>query len=247
MSWLTLVRHGQAAAFTANSDQLTDLGARQAQALAQYWSSRQVGFDEVYTGTLERQIATERIVGEAMRSAGLAWPEPVRDAGWNEYDAGGITGKLAPVLAERDPVFAALADDFQRNAQARDRNRYFQRMFEALMESWVRGEVQAPGVEPFDAFHARVRRARDAVLAPPGVTPDVKPATRRVAVFTSGGPIGVCVQLAVEAPPPSAVQLNWRVKNASLTEIVFSSLQRLSLDNFNTLPHLDDPALQSFR
>ena len=103
----------------------------------------------------------------------------------------------------------------------------------------MRGEVQAPGVEPFEAFHARVRRARDAVLTKEG--------SRRVAVFTSGGPIGVCVQLAVDAPPPSAVQLNWRVKNASLTEIVFSSLQRMSLDNFNTLPHLDDPALQSFR
>ena len=61
------------------------------------------------------------------------------------------------------------------------------------------------------------------------------------------GPIGVCVQLAVDAPASSAVQLNWRVKNASLTEIVFSSLQRLSLDSFNTLPHLDDATLQSFR
>ena len=242
MSQLTLVRHGQAAAFTANSDQLTELGARQAQALAAHWASRKIGFDEVYTGTLERQSATERIVGEAMRAAGLAWPEPARDPGWNEYDAGGITGKLAPLLTERDPSFAALADDFQRNAQARDRNRYFQRMFEALMERWVRGEVQAPGVESFDAFHARVRRARDAVLAQGN-----KEGSRRVVVFTSGGPIGVCVQLAVDAPPPSAVQLNWRVKNASLTEIVFSSLQRMSLDSFNTLPHLDDPALQSFR
>lgn len=239
MSQLTLVRHGQAAAFTANSDQLTELGARQARALGEYWAARKIGFDEVYTGTLARQLETERIVGEVLRSAGLAWPEPQSDAGWNEYDAGGITGKLAPLLTERDPAFAALADDFQRNAQARDRNRYFQRMFEALMERWVRGEVQAPGVEAFDVFHARVRRARDAVLGKEG--------SRRVAVFTSGGPIGVCVQLAVDAPPASAVQLNWRVKNASLTEIMFSSLQRLSLDNFNTLPHLDDPALQSFR
>ncbi len=239
MSQLTLVRHGQAAAFTANADVLTDLGARQAKALGAYWAERRMSFDEVYCGTLERQVQTAAIVSEELRAAGLSCPDPLRDPGWNEYDAGGITGKLAPLLAERDPTFAALADDFQRHAQARDRNRYFQRMFEALMDRWVRGEVQAQGVEAFDLFHARVRKARDAVLAKEG--------SRRVAVFTSGGPIGVCVQLALDAPPSSAVQLNWRVKNGSLTEIVFSSLSRMSLDSFNTLPHLDDPALQSFR
>ena len=44
-----------------------------------------------------------------------------------------------------------------------------------------------------------------------------------------------------------AVHLNWRVKNGSLTEFVFSSSKRLSLDCFNACPHLTSADLQSFR
>jgi hypothetical protein len=36
------------------------------------------------------------------------------------------------------------------------------------------------------------------------------------------------------------------VRNCSLTEFVFSG-ERLSLDSFNGTPHLDDPALRTFR
>ena len=42
-----------------------------ATSLAAYWASRKIGFDEVYTGTLERQVDTAAIVGEALRSAGI--------------------------------------------------------------------------------------------------------------------------------------------------------------------------------
>jgi hypothetical protein len=36
------------------------------------------------------------------------------------------------------------------------------------------------------------------------------------------------------------------VRNCSLTEFVFSG-ERISLDSFNAIPHLDDPALRTFR
>jgi broad specificity phosphatase PhoE len=238
MSQLLLIRHGQAAAFTADSDRLTELGRDQARKLGAHLAARGARFDEVVSGTLNRQIETEQIVGEALRAAGLPWPEARRGPGWNEYDAGGITGRLAPVLAARDAAFAKLAQEFEQNAGARDRNRYFQRMFEALMEHWIAGELAADGVEPFAAFHARVSGARDEALNGAG--------SRNVAVFTSGGPIGVCVQIAVQAPEAVAVHLNWRVKNASLTEFVFGP-GRVSLDAFNAVSHLDRPELISFR
>jgi broad specificity phosphatase PhoE len=238
MSQLVLVRHGQAAAFTADSDRLTELGERQARELGRWLATRGTKLDEVYVGTLRRQRETARLVGEALMAARLPFPEPREHAGWNEYDAGGINGRLGRALAERDAGYAALVADFERNAGARDRNRYFQRMFEALMERWVSGEASDEGVESFTAFHARVKAARDAILAQDG--------SRNVMVFTSGGPIGVCVQLALGAPERMAVQVNWRVKNGSMTEMLFSK-DRLSLDSFNAIPHLDSKELQSFR
>ena len=238
MSQLILVRHGQAAAFQQESDRLTELGRRQAEQLGRYWATRGVLFDEVYVGTLNRQVETERLVAEAYRAAGVAWPAAQTRPGWNEYDAGSIMGELGPALEAREPRYASLVADFRAHAQDRDRNRYFQRMFETLMDAWVRGELGADGVESFAAFHARVSAARAEILSAEG--------SRRVAVFTSGGPIGACVQLALEAPPPMTMRLNWRVKNGSLTEMTFSGVNRMSLDSFNTTGHLEE-ALQSFR
>jgi broad specificity phosphatase PhoE len=239
MSQLTLIRHGQAAAFTPDSDRLTDLGRRQAQKLGEYFVASGVQFDDVFSGTLQRQVETEQIVAEVFLGSGKAFPEVRRLPGWNEYDAGAIMGKLAPLLAARDPGFARLMEEFRARAQAGDRNRYFQRMLEALMECWVGAEITPEGVETFQAFHARVQDARGEILGRAG--------SRQVAVFTSGGPIGVCVQLALQAPKAIALQLNWRVKNGSLTEIVFSGTNRLSLDSFNAIPHLDTEELRSFR
>jgi broad specificity phosphatase PhoE len=239
MSQLTLIRHGQAAAFTNDSDRLTELGRKQARKLGEYMLARGVRFDEVHSGTLRRQVETEQIVGEVLRAGGVAWPEARRAPGWNEYDAGAINGRLGPLLAERDPTYRQLVTDFQTRAQARDRNRYFQRMFEALMDCWVQGALEDEAVESFRAFHRRIATARSEILEAEG--------SRKVAVFTSGGPIGVCVQLALEAPEAMALRLNWRVKNGSLTDFTFSGSARLSLDSFNDIAHLDDPALQSFR
>ena len=69
---------------------------------------------------------------------------------------------------------------------------------------------------------------------------------QRVAVFTSGGVIGVAVQSALGAPDDTAIELNWRVRNGSLTEFIFSRA-RFSLEWFNAFPHLDEPRLRTFR
>ncbi len=42
------------------------------------------------------------------------------------------------------------------------------------------------------------------------------------------------------------MELNWRIRNCSLTEIVFTR-DRVTLDSFNGIPHLDDPALWTYR
>ena len=237
MSQLVIVRHGQAAAFSEDSDRLTELGQRQAAVLGEYWVQNGVEFDEVVVGSLRRHAQTEAQVADAYARAGKAWPKAQVDPGWNEYDASGVM-QLAAALAQRDPAFAALVADYQAQAAGADRNRYFQRMFEVLMSSWVAGSLHSESVESFEAFHSRVSEAFEKVLRAEG--------SRRVVVFSSGGPIGVTVQRALRSPKPVALELNWRVRNASLTEYLFGR-DRLSLDSFNTIPHLVDAGLRSFR
>jgi broad specificity phosphatase PhoE len=218
MSSLTLIRHGQAKAFERDASGLTPGGEAQARKLASFWLKHGVGFDEVYSGTLARQVQTERLVAECFQEAGVPWPAAARDAAWNEYDASHI------VTAPAVPF-------------GHEEYRRFQSMFEAAMLQWLEGSA-ADGAEPFAAFRDRVTGAIGRMMA--------GPSGRRVAVFTSGGPIGFTVNFAMRGPDRSFLELNWRIRNCSLTELVFSQ-RRLTLDSFNHVSHLEEASLHTFR
>jgi len=132
---------------------------------------------------------------------------------FNEYDAYGILRALP---------------DYQRPTD----NRHLQSMFDAAMPQWIAGTLVAPGVETFHAFHTRVISALRTIL-------EADLGSRRVVVFTSGGPIGVAVQSVLGAPERMAIELNWRIRNCSLTEFLFTR-GRVSLDQFNSTPHLSE-------
>jgi broad specificity phosphatase PhoE len=237
MGRLLLIRHGQAAAFSDDSDRLTELGTRQAQVLGEVFAREKLPIDVVVKGSLRRHAQTEAEVAKAYTAAGLAWPVAKVRPEWNEYDAGGIMSKLGDALEKKDPKFAQQVAEFQAAFEGPERNRFFQRMFESLMTRWVGGDLLAEGVESFAIFHARVVKGLEQVLSEGGGT---------VAVFTSGGPIGTCVQHALRSPGEVAIELNWRVRNASITEFLFGK-GRVSLDSFNSVAHFVDPKLVSFR
>ena len=111
-------------------------------------------------------------------------------------------------------------------------------MFEALTTHWATAACPVAGVEGYPDFRDRVERGLRLVMAKPG-------SGRRVAVFTSGGVIGTSVRLALAAPDRTAMEVNWRVRNCSLTEFVFTT-GRFSLDSFNAIPHLEDPVLRTY-
>jgi broad specificity phosphatase PhoE len=239
MGYLVLIRHGQPRSFEKDSDRLSPLGEEQARTLARYWIRQGVKFDEVYSGSLVRQRSTAEIVEECFIQAGLEWPQLQIAPEFNEYDSIGIINNLIPTLARRDAAFRALAEAFERNRDAPERNRHFQRMFEAVTAVWFGGELDVEGVEPWRSFQSRVREAIKRITSAEG-------GGRRVAVFTSGGVIGLAVQNVLNAPERSALEINWRVRNCSLTEFTFSR-GRISLDSFNTIPHLEDPAMRTYR
>jgi broad specificity phosphatase PhoE len=141
---------------------------------------------------------------------------------WNEYDANGILHHFAPPYELED---------------AADRNRKFQKIFEPAMMAWL-AAAEHQSVETWGAFRTRVLRGLRGIQQ--------GPSNRNVVLFTSGGPVSVLVQAAIGAPERSFLELNWRVKNCSVTEFTFST-DRLSLDSFNALPHLERAELRTFR
>jgi broad specificity phosphatase PhoE len=106
------------------------------------------------------------------------------------------------------------------------------------MSGWLDGSLQAEGVEPWPVFRDRVSAAIAAIM--------FGPQGRRVAVFTSGGAIGFAVHLAMKAPSKTFLDVNWRIRNCSVTEFLFDP-ERLTLDSFNGIPHLDEAGLRSYR
>jgi broad specificity phosphatase PhoE len=231
MSRLTLVRHGQARAFEDDPDRLSEAGEHQARKLGVYWAALGVRWSEVYCGTLHRQRRTAELIGEAYREAGIFYPAPRSDFRWNEYDSGGVLSRVAPVLSAREPAFAALEFEFHRHKNTPEANRHFQHMFEYLMREWIAGEVDAPGVESWLSFQTRVIEGLRHVI-------NGSVGSRNVLIVSSGGPIATAVQTVVMAPSAMALELNWRIRNSSVTDFLFTQHGRITLDLFNTTPHL---------
>lgn len=241
MSTLYLVRHGQGGRPPAPYDQLSTLGHEQARTLGRFWIERGVELDEVYTGSLRRQKETAAGVREAFREAGKPFPDTEILEGLNEYNADSVIKQLLPELSGRFEEIDLLRDALEKKAgDSAEQMRNFQRMFEAVMRYWVKGDHDEPTFEPYHEFRDRVVGALRLIRNKEG-------SGRRVGVFSSGGPIGVSIATVLGAPDHTAMEINWRVKNTSITEFIFSE-KRISLEAFNTIPHLEAcPELVSLR
>lgn len=138
------------------------------------------------------------------------------DDGWNEYDHLGLAG--ATDLSAR-PIDA----------------REFQATLDAALAEWVAG---GPGAETFADFRSRVERALAAAVEQAG-------SGRSVAVFTSGGPIGLVTSLMLTGDASLFIPLNRVVINASVTTLIVGR-GGTRLLSFNEHTHVPKD-MQSFR
>ena len=210
------MRHGQAAFGTDHYDRLTDLGVAQARLLGGYFGRRKLRFDAVFTGTLRRQTETAQAIIEGHSDAA---PSQEIFPGLDEYKPEAIimalTGTFpAPAAARRDPVVV---------------REHFRVLREALL-AWAEARTKPEGMPVWEAFQD-------------GAVETLVEARRRfpdgnVLIVSSGGPIAAVVAAALNAPPATAVELNLRIRNSSLTEFA-TTPRRHNLISFNGLPHLD--------
>ncbi len=236
---LTLVRHGQASLFSDNYDQLSELGRTQARLLGEHWLRLDVAFDEAITGPRQRQIDTGRIVAEIYAAAGKPFPELRVLPDFDEMHAEELLRKKLPALVMQHESLRALVNDLTEAADRSVALRGFQRVFEAVMGMWIRGDIDAPEVESWQAFCARVASGL-------GNLREGDRKGRRVVAFTSGGTIAAAMRTALELSDQKMLDLAGVVRNASLTELAFTR-SRLTPMSFNAIPHLPDPATVTSR
>ena len=239
MSKLLVIRHGQARLFTDNYDRLSELGIRQAERLGEWFVQRDIVPDEIYAGSLKRQQQTADAVSGVLRAAGKSVSELQVHPGLNEYPAEEIMRQLIPVLRKSDAVIDRLAEEYDRADDYDVRYRSLHQLLAIIMQRWINDEYdRSDGLLTWPEFSRRVRSALADTMRMSG-------SGKTVAVFTSGGPIGVSVQTALDAPDLKAADLNWRIHNCSVTRFTFSG-ERVSLDAFNDTAHLS-PEMLTFR
>jgi broad specificity phosphatase PhoE len=239
MGRLVLVRHAQASFLALDYDKLSSVGQTQARLLGEYWMRRNVAFDRVCSGPRVRQIDTAKILSERYLDAGRSFPEPVVMQEFDEYAGEAVLEKALPGLVESDSGIRELHGAFLASEGPGEQQRNFQRLFEVVIGRWVVGEVAVPGVEPWSAFSARVNRGLSRIVS------DARSGEQTV-IFSSGGPIAVAMQRALNLSPDDTLRVTWMSRNCSYSEFLFSA-DRFTLSSFNAFPHLDDPALLTYR
>src|SRR4051812_40274152 len=239
MSSLFLVRHGQASFLERNYDKLSAKGEQQSRMLGEYWAGLKLGFDRVYSGPRVRQCETARIAGEAYKRAGLPWPEPVILAEFDEFQAEAVMERTLPELIESDSDIQRMHQAFK-DAQTRpEQFKTFQQIFEVVIGRWAGGKLPLEGIEPWADFSARVQCGL-AELSENGSH------GQRIAIFSSGGPMGVAMQRALDLSTEATLKAAWMVRNCSYSEFLISG-GRFTLSSYNATPHFTDPEFLTHR
>jgi broad specificity phosphatase PhoE len=239
MGIVFLVRHAQASFLQPNYDELSNLGEAQARLLGEYWSRHNIVFDRACTGPCVRQKDTLTLVSDTCRKAGIPFPDPLVSREFDEYQGEAVLERGLPGLLEMDQHIRALHAAFHSSSGSAGRRATFQKLFEAVISKWVRGEICPPGVESWLEFCTRVNS---------GLTKCLSGGKRgeRIAIFTSGGPIAVAMQRALQLSPETTLNVSWMSRNSSWSEFIYSG-ERFTLSSFNCHAHIDDGAMLTYR
>jgi len=233
MSTIYFIRHGQASFGSGNYDKLSDTGMRQARLLAEHFNALGIRFDAAYSGTLVRHA-------ETAQSFMGAYPGPAPGIttldGLNEYQSREILTALVPILLEEQPSMK------EHSGRLLQDKRSFQTVFEAVMLMWASGRHDVPGLQRWRDFQDAVRSAVTQIMRTDG-------SGKRVAVFTSGGPISVIAQQALGLDDGATMRLREQVVNSSVSRFKCTP-ERIMMSTFNEYTHLEragDASLITYR
>ena len=211
MGTLYLVRHGQASFGADDYDNLSTLGRQQSVRLGEYWRAKGMTFDAVLVGTLKRHAQTLDGLLEGLGTSAT----PVQWPGLNEYDSAAVIATIHP-----EPLQKPDTPELYRH--------HFRLLRDALTQ-WMNGVTSPKGMPSYVEFQKGVTSALDHVRTQ---------YAGNVLMVSSGGPISTAVGHVLGTTPETTIELNLRIRNASITEFAFTP-KRHMLVTYNTLPHLD--------
>ena len=214
MGNLYLVRHGQASFGAADYDNLSELGHKQAVRLGEYFRENGQSFDTVFTGTLRRHGQTWAGIAHGLQPSQNV---PVIELpSLNEYDPVAIITAIHPEPLEHPKTPEGIRNHF--------------RLLRDGLAAWMQGKSVPLGMSSYAEFRAGVTTTLDEIRN--------EHFGKNVLIASSGGPISTAVGHIIGASQDGTIDLNLRIRNSSVSEIVFTP-RRHSLVTYNTLPHLD--------
>ncbi len=220
-----MIRHGQASFGQDNYDQLSPVGLRQAKIVARHLSKFAKPFDAVYSGKMKRQLNTGEAFIARYRDIQMTVPEIMPSSFFNEYDSLTVWESLVPGIIQENPSLSKELEQVYTDKKS------FQILFEQVMDRWISGAYDLPGSPKWSDFKKRVRQGLKDIMRQ-------HRSKMQLAIFTSGGPISVAIQLAMGISDQKTMEISWQIMNASITRFKYND-RGIALSGFNDIAHLE--------
>jgi len=214
MPQLYFVRHAQASIGHENYDQLSLLGHEQSEVLGRWWQSHGIQISHVWSGSMVRHQQT--LAGIQKHAA---MPTVNALQGLNEYDFKAVISAYMEKFPSDENVKQGL----------------WLPLLKSAIVSWARDEISAPTLETWADFNIRVSGALKQIMQ------TALAAQQDALIVTSAGVMALVAQRALGCEDSGLIGLNVALKNSAICEYRLSK-SGLSLQSFNALPHLADPA-----
>lgn len=232
MSVIYLFRHGQASFGADNYDQLSEVGKQQSSLLGDYLKREAIHFDQVFAGTLRRQVETYQYA----RIDFVQLPDLQSITQLNEHQGPEVQQLHFQEAIKQDSTLSQLVNQHGMN-HALVKKEVIKLLFR-LNIRWAIGELDSGEYEDFMAFRKRISEVVELLK------PEFEK-NQTIGIFTSGGVIATMLGIALNLDSQTIMETNWQIRNASITEIHYAK-NRMYLRTFNTIPHLSDKKLITY-
>ena len=223
MTDIYFIRHGQASFGSSNYDQLSELGLKQANILADYLIEMEAYFPVIFSGSLNRQIDTARIVLSKLKENDVG-SQLVILPEFDEFDVSSFLKANTADMIKDDPSFKEIIE------KALIEKESFKNAFIKILHCSLSEKYNRKGTETYKSFKSRIIKGIEKVIKKSGNQ-------KKVAVFTSGGVLSVILQKATGLSDKQAINLVWEFANTSIS-VFFPEDGELKLKLDRSVVHL---------